>query len=443
MPRDLAPPAFIGHANHDFTVKPAGATQRLVQRIGAIGCGDDDNVRTRLQPVHQRQQLGDQPLFRLAWRAGAFGRDRIDLVDEDDRWRGLARFLEHLAQAALAFAIGAAHDFRAVDGEEAGIAFIGDRAGQPGLAGARRAMQQHALGRIDAKAGEQFRIAQRQFHHFAQLADGIAHAADIVIIDVAPAATGFLIFLAQLYLGIFIDMDDALGAGGNHAQANLGKGIGRGVEHPRHFGRHVAHLGLPGGGDQIARQQRTAKEIALQCLRRALQPHLALGRGKDHALRRTRFGLADLDMIARANLGIGALQPVEPDYLNPFILGIGQNRAGGGGALAGNLDRIAFGDAQRDHCRLGQPGNAMAAFFLPRRCNLQPHGLVINGCGCLGHESSQAFNRLNEARNSAARLQTALRRRRGESPGSRVKKRPGRCRPGHESFGRGCLKGRL
>jgi hypothetical protein len=98
-PEDLAPAAFVGHADHDLAVEPAGAAQRLVDRVGPVGGGDHHDVGRGFQPVHQRQQLGDQPLFRLARHLRALGRDRIDLVDEDDRRRGLGRFLEHFAQA--------------------------------------------------------------------------------------------------------------------------------------------------------------------------------------------------------------------------------------------------------------------------------------------------------------------------------------------------------
>ena len=66
---------------------------------------------------------------------------------------------------------------------------------QPGLAGAGRAVEQHALGRIDAEPLEQFGVAQRQLDHFAQRIDRLAHPAEIVIGDVGAA-------LARLF-GIF------------------------------------------------------------------------------------------------------------------------------------------------------------------------------------------------------------------------------------------------
>ena len=337
-----------------------------------------------MQPVHQGQQLRDQPLFRFARSARTLGCDGIDLVDEDDGWGGLGRFLEHVAQALFAFAIGRAHDFRAVDGKETGVAFIRHGAGQAGLARSRRAVEQHALGRIDAQAGKQFGIAQRQFHHLAQLADRVAHAADVVVIDITATGARFLEFLAQFDFGVLVDVHDPLRRGRNHGQADLGKRKGGHVEHPGHFRRHVADLLLPGRGNDVARHQGAAKEVALERLSRPLQAHFLLRRGKDHALRRPAFRLAHLNVIARAGFGIAALQAVKPDHVQPFVLGIGGHDAGRGGALALDLDHIAFRHAKGGQRAARQPGKTVAAFFLAGGGNLQPYR--GNG-GNVGHES--------------------------------------------------------
>ncbi len=87
MPRvcdaeDFAAPVLVGHADDDFAVEAAGTAQRLVDGLGAVGRGNDDEVLARLDAVHQRQQLRDEALFGLAADLAALGRDRIDLVDE-------------------------------------------------------------------------------------------------------------------------------------------------------------------------------------------------------------------------------------------------------------------------------------------------------------------------------------------------------------------------
>ena len=181
----------------------------------------------------------------------------------------------------------------------------------------------------------------------------------------------FLELGAQFDLGVLVDMDDALGTGGHHAEPDLGERIGRGIEHPAHFGGHVLDGLLPGRGDEIARDERLAEEIALERLRRTLQAHLAL-RGREYDTRgRARFGNRDIHMLARASFRIAALKPVEPDDVDGLVFVIGRHRDRRGRALAGDFHHIAFGDAQRLKGRSRHAGDTLPAFLLPCRCDLQ------------------------------------------------------------------------
>src|SRR3546814_5245891 len=60
-----------------------------------------------------------------------------------------------------------------------------------------------------------------------------------------------------------------------------------------------------------------------------LFPYTTLCRSgrKDDARRGLRFDLADLDIFARARPGIGALEAVDADDLQPFVLGVRIDRA--------------------------------------------------------------------------------------------------------------------
>ena len=91
---DLAAAGFVRDADDDLAVEPAGPAQRLVERFGAVGRGDHHEFCRGSIPSSRRQQLRDQPLLGLAGDLAALGRDRIDLVDEDDRRRRLGRLLE-------------------------------------------------------------------------------------------------------------------------------------------------------------------------------------------------------------------------------------------------------------------------------------------------------------------------------------------------------------
>jgi hypothetical protein len=90
-------------------------------------------------------------------------------------------------------------------------------------------------------------------------------------------------------------------------------------------------------------------------------------------------------MIARSYFCVGALQAVEPNHFKAFVFGIGQDRAGWRAALADDFDHIAFGNPQRSHGRFGESGNAVAAFFLAGRRDLQPHVLRFHTCRHFGH----------------------------------------------------------
>ena len=85
--------------------------------------------------------------------AGAAARaaDGVDLVDEDDRRRDLARLGEQLAHAAGADADDHLDELRGAGAEERHLGLAGGGAGQQRLAGARRAGQQHALRRAGAE----------------------------------------------------------------------------------------------------------------------------------------------------------------------------------------------------------------------------------------------------------------------------------------------------
>jgi len=360
---DLAPTGLVGHADHDLAVEPAGAAKRLVDRLGAVGSGDDDQILARLDPVHQCQQLCHQPFFGLAADLPALGGDRVDLVDEDDRRCRFCRFLENLAQALFRFAIGRAHDFRTRNVEELSVAFVGDGLGQPGLAGPGRAMQQHPLWRIDPQALEEFGVAQRQFDHLAQRIDRLAHPAEVVISDVGAALARLLgIFGKQFDDRLGGDVDDPARSGGDDRHPNFLEREGRGVEQLADVLGHVGGRPLVAERrNRIAGGQRPTEEAALQRVGRPLQPDIVLGRGEHDSSRGLAVGLAHLDEIGASDPGIGALQPVEADDVESVVVVIGADRPRRGRALTDDLDHVAFVDPQRLHRRRRQPGDAATA----------------------------------------------------------------------------------
>ena len=260
----------------------------------------------------------------------------------------LAASSNNLAQLLLGLAIGRAHDFGAGDVEELRVALIGDGPRQPGLAGAGRAVQQHALGRIDAEPLEQFGMAQRQLDHLAQRVDRVAHAAEVVIGDVGAA-------LAVLLLGEFGQQLDLVSwrrcgrcpcgvVETTVSRTSCSAKAGRVEQLPD----MVGHVGIDplvaGGGDRIALAEAAGRRSCASAPRPSPAAGHCSGRARTRpASRAWTVALCDLDEIARADAGIGALQAVEADDVEACVVAIGADGAGGGRALADDLDDVAFG----------------------------------------------------------------------------------------------------
>ena len=151
--QDLLAALDIGQAHIHLAVETAGTQQGFVQDVGAVGGRHDDDAVVGLEAVHLDQQLVQSLLALVvaAAQAGAaLAAHGVDLIDEDDAGHGLFGLVEQVADTGRADAHVHLDEVRAGDGVEGHPGFAGAGAGQQGLAGARRAYQQHAVG--DARA---------------------------------------------------------------------------------------------------------------------------------------------------------------------------------------------------------------------------------------------------------------------------------------------------
>ena len=106
------------------------------------------------EAVHLDQQLVQRLLALVvaAAEAGAaLAADRVDLVDEDDARAVLLGLLEHVAHPGGADADEHLDEVRTGDREERHAGLTRDSARQQRLAGAGRAVEQHALGDLGAQ----------------------------------------------------------------------------------------------------------------------------------------------------------------------------------------------------------------------------------------------------------------------------------------------------
>ena len=181
-PQDGLAALHVGTAHHHAAVETAGPQQRRIEHVGAVGGGHQDDAFVRFEAVHFHQQLvqGLLALIVAAAQAGAaMAAHGVDFIDEDDAGRVLLALLEQVAHAAGAHADEHLHEVRTGDGEERHAGFAGDGARQQGLAGSRRADQQHALGNAAAQLLEFLRLAQ-ELDDLLQLFLGLFHAGHVL-----------------------------------------------------------------------------------------------------------------------------------------------------------------------------------------------------------------------------------------------------------------------
>src|SRR5262245_57242397 len=100
--QDALAALHVGPRHHHPAIEAAGAEQRRIEHVGAVGGGDQDDALVGLEAVHLHQELVERLLALVvaAAQAGAaMATDGVDLVDEDDAGRVLLALHEQIAHA--------------------------------------------------------------------------------------------------------------------------------------------------------------------------------------------------------------------------------------------------------------------------------------------------------------------------------------------------------
>ena len=159
----------------------AGAQQRVIENVGAVGRRHDDDALVIRKAVHLDEQLVERLLALVvtaAETAAALAADRVDLIDEHDGRGDLLGLVEQIAHTRCADADIELDKVRARNGQKLHACLARDRAGHERLAGARRADEQHALG--DARAHRGIVLwALEEVHDLGQLLFFLFRAGDI------------------------------------------------------------------------------------------------------------------------------------------------------------------------------------------------------------------------------------------------------------------------
>ena len=151
--QDLLAALQVGQLHGHPAVEAAGAGEGRVKGFRAVGGRQNDDAVVPLKTVHLGQKLV-QGLFALVvaavLAAVALLADGVDLVDEDDAGGLFLGLFEQVADLGSAHAHEHLDEFRTGHREEGHVGFTGHGLGQHGLAGARRADEQDALGHLGA-----------------------------------------------------------------------------------------------------------------------------------------------------------------------------------------------------------------------------------------------------------------------------------------------------
>eukprot|EP00050_Salpingoeca_kvevrii_P006166 m.287788 g.287788 ORF g.287788 m.287788 type:complete len:445 (-) comp11847_c0_seq1:145-1479(-) len=170
----------------DFAVNATRTEQRRVENINAVGRHDDLDVLGGLKTIELVEQLqhGALDLAIAATTAAAVHAaraDGINLIHKDDRGGLLTSHDEELADHAGALANVLLDQLGAGHANKGAVCVMCNGAGKQGLAGARGAVKQDALGLGDTKGLEELRVLDGELDDLLDLLDLLVETANHLV----------------------------------------------------------------------------------------------------------------------------------------------------------------------------------------------------------------------------------------------------------------------
>ena len=178
---NLLAPGQVRVGHRDLAVETSRAQQRWVEDVGAVRRRDEDNALAGAETVHLHEQLVERLLALVVAAAGAraaLAANGVDLVDEDDARGVLAGLLKQVAHARSADTDEHFHEVGTRDGVKRHPGLAGHGAGEQGLTGAGRAVEQHAARDLRAELLVNLRVLQK-VHDLLKLVDRLVGAGDV------------------------------------------------------------------------------------------------------------------------------------------------------------------------------------------------------------------------------------------------------------------------
>merc|ERR1719500_2217763 len=176
-----------------FPVNSARTDQSRVKGLNPIGCHDHLGVTACIKPIQLVEEFQHCPLdFSLSSAVAVipFSPHCINLINEDNGGTMLICHPEQLSHKLGTVSKVLLDQFASNHSEEGCAGLVGNSLCQQGLAGARGAVQDHPLGRLDAHLLVVLWVGERQLNGFLDLLDLGVKTSDISI----ALSRGFLKF---------------------------------------------------------------------------------------------------------------------------------------------------------------------------------------------------------------------------------------------------------
>src|SRR5512134_156196 len=124
-----------------MSVEPAGPKQGGIEHIRSIGCRQDDHRLMTAEAIQLGEDLVEGLLpfvVATAEARASYPPYTVELIDEDDAWRVLPRFVKQVPDASSTNADKQFDELRGGNGIEGHLRFSGQCPRQQSFAGSRR-----------------------------------------------------------------------------------------------------------------------------------------------------------------------------------------------------------------------------------------------------------------------------------------------------------------
>ena len=152
---DRLAPILVGGVDHHLAVEAAGPQQGLIEDLGAVRGGQQNDADVGLEAIHLDQELVEGLFALVVDRSemhAPLAPDGVQFVDENDARGLLLGLLEQVADPCRSHAHEHLHEIAAAQRKERNLGFAGDRAGEQRFPRTGQSHEQDALGNPRARA---------------------------------------------------------------------------------------------------------------------------------------------------------------------------------------------------------------------------------------------------------------------------------------------------